>query len=163
MADRTGLSGTQARTWTRTIRGPRLARLSPSCNTLHCSLRLPAHRAGRVFPLRHPSPTTRATSNTRRLQTTRIYQVTYSDTFRIRSRHCANKLQKHSSSALRTARDAAQPCASNAHEQLKSISYLINTVVIESGASTLGPAATRALPAVAEAAPVAGGIVSAAY
>src|SRR4051794_29340387 len=45
LADRARLRGTQARDRTGSLRGPRLARLPPSCQPLHRSLRLPGGRA----------------------------------------------------------------------------------------------------------------------
>ena len=48
---RTGLSGTQAGTRTRSLRRERLARLSPSRHSMHCGLWVPCGRAEPFFPL----------------------------------------------------------------------------------------------------------------
>src|SRR5690349_11116421 len=52
LAHRAGLRGAETGDWTGSLRGPRLARLPPSCQPLHRSLRLP-HRRALPFP---PSP-----------------------------------------------------------------------------------------------------------
>src|SRR5208337_3624834 len=91
MADRTGLSGTQAggRAWT--LRGARMARLPPSRNTLHRRLRLPDLREGDDSPLRTSRrPEAPETSRSRRLPTQRRRRSDPSATSRTRSPPCAD-------------------------------------------------------------------------
>src|SRR5678815_5760506 len=58
---RTGLSGTETGTRVGPLRRPRLARLPPSCDAMHCRLRVPGRGAEPFFPL-SPGRLSRITS-----------------------------------------------------------------------------------------------------
>src|ERR1700693_746600 len=81
MADRTRLSRTQAGSWARSLRRPRMARLSPSRKSLHCGLRIPGLRKGDDSPLRTFSrPARPAIWHSRRLPTQRLCRCVHSAT-----------------------------------------------------------------------------------
>src|SRR5207245_7174117 len=89
LADRARLPGAQAGTRTRPLRGTRLARLSPSRDTVHRRLRLPDLREGDDSPLRtmcHPE--TPAACRSRRLPIQRRRRSGPNDTSQTRSPPC---------------------------------------------------------------------------
>src|SRR6201993_1373863 len=86
MADRTRLSRTQAGSWARPLRRPRMARLSPSRKSLHCGLRIPGLRKGDDFPLRTFSRLARpAIWRSQRSPTQRLCRCVHSATCQTRS------------------------------------------------------------------------------
>src|SRR5450631_3696068 len=57
LAHRARLRRTEAGTWPGTFRGPELARISPPCNLVDCSLRLPGNGTMPFSPLRQCAAT----------------------------------------------------------------------------------------------------------
>src|ERR1039458_3230405 len=57
LAHRARLRRTEAGTWPGTFRRPELARISPSCNSVDCSLRLPGTGTMPFSPLRQQAAT----------------------------------------------------------------------------------------------------------
>ena len=88
LADRTRLSRTQARSWARPLRRPRIARLSPSRKSLRCRLRIPGLRKGDDSPLRTFSHL--AICPSRRLQIQRICRRVHNATCRTPSPRCVS-------------------------------------------------------------------------
>ena len=97
LADRAGLSGTEAGTRSRPLRGARLAGLPSPRNPLHRRLRLPGLRAGDDSPLgTGPPPGLRETCRSRRLPIPRLRRSGPNATSRTRSPPCAAASPSHS-------------------------------------------------------------------
>src|SRR6516165_1631361 len=108
LAGRARLSGTQAGGRARTLRGTRLARLSPSRHPVHRGIWIPDLREGDDSPLKTSfRPAVPATCHTRQLSTPRILPCGLNGTSQTRSPPCAEGSSPLSSDACRAAHAAA--------------------------------------------------------
>src|SRR6516164_2093013 len=111
LAGRARLSGTQAGGRARTLRGTRLARLSPSRHPVHRGIWIPDLREGDDSPLKTSfRPAVPATCHTRQLSTPRILPCGLNGTSQTRSPPCAEGSSPLALARLR-ADDAIHPLA----------------------------------------------------
>jgi len=105
LAHRTRLPGIKRRTGPGSLRRSKLARLSPPCDAVHRSVRIPDRRTRRFFPQWNSPRSLAAISHTHRFPTTRIFRCALNVMFPRRSLLAALSSSPH----LRQSLPVAQP------------------------------------------------------
>jgi len=127
VAHRTRLPGIKRRTGPGSLRRSKLARLSPPCDAVHRSLRIPDRRTRRFFPQWNSPRSLAAISHTHRFPTTRIFRCALNVMFPRRSLLAALSLSPHLRQSLRV----AQPVCNRDLRKVFLFSAFYDTVVLE--------------------------------
>jgi len=126
VAHRTRLPGIKRRTGPGSLRRSKLARLSPPCDAVHRSLRIPDRRTRRFFPQWNSPRSLAAISHTHRFPTTRIFRCALNVMFPRRSLLAALSLSPHLRQSLRV----AQPVCNRDLRKVFYSSAFYDTVVL---------------------------------